>query len=149
MAKKEKLTKKIKEGVSVEELEKFARKYINEVFLILSLIIATITSIAKFFTGAPWGSLFFVALGAIIAIALPAQIGKLLKKIFKMISQAEKTVSIIIGIVRIVLSIFIPFILFAELGLIAGYSFHLIGREFYKEEEPKSEYEKPEEKEEL
>lgn len=121
MAKK--VTEKIKEGVSVEEIEKFARKYTNEVFLILSLIIATISSIFGFFLGHIW-SLLFAGLFAIIGIALPAQVGKFLKKTLQWQNKAEKTTIIIIGIVRIIFGIFIPFVLFAELGLLAGYAFH-------------------------
>jgi hypothetical protein len=76
MAKKENITEKYKEGVSVEEIEKFARKYTNEVFLILSLIIATISSIFKFFTGPSW-SLIFAGLLAIAGIAFPCMLAKL------------------------------------------------------------------------
>jgi len=139
MAKKEKLSEKIKEGVSVEEIEKFARKYTNEVFLIISLIIATISSIFGFFTGSSW-SVFFMGLLAIIGIALPEQVGKFLKKIMKFQIKAEKTTTIVIGIVRIIFGVFIPFILFAELGLLAGYSFHTTSKEFVgKEEKPQPE----------
>jgi len=131
MAKK--VTEKIKEGVSVEEIEKFARKYTNEVFLILALIIATISSIFGFFTGPTW-SLIFAGLLAIVGIALPVQVGKFLKKLLKFQAVSPKTTIIIIGIVRIVLGIFIPFILFAEIGLLAGYSFHTTTREFHEPE---------------
>lgn len=145
MAKK--VSDKIKEGVSVEEIEKFARKYTNEVFLILALIIATISSIFHFFTGPSW-SIFSAGLLAIIGIALPIQVGKILKKLLKMQEKAEKSVVIIIGVVRIVLAVFIPFILFAEMGLLAGYAFHTTTREFGPIEEPKKEEEeKPKEDE--
>ena len=145
MAKK--VSDKIKEGVSVEEIEKFARKYTNEVFLILALIIATISSIFSFFTGPSW-SLFFAGLLAIIGIALPNQVGKILKKLLKFQAKAEKSVIIIIGIVRIVLGVFIPFILFAEIGLLAGYAFHTTSKEFTPVEPPKEEEEeKPKEDE--
>ncbi|OGN62094.1 MAG: hypothetical protein A3F40_01220 [Chlamydiae bacterium RIFCSPHIGHO2_12_FULL_27_8] len=122
---KEKFTEKLKDGVSVEEIEKFARKYTTEMFLILSLIIATISSIFGFFTGPSW-SIFFAGLLAIIGIAMPIPVGKLLKKLLKLQMNSEKSTTIVIGIVRLVLSIFIPFILFAELGLLAGHAFHSI-----------------------
>lgn len=145
MAKKENLTEKFKEGVSVEEIEKFARKYTNEVFIILALIIATISSIFGFFTGPSW-SVFFMGLTAIIGLALPEQIGIFVKKIIKLQAKSEKAMMIIIGIVRIIFAIFIPFVLFAELGLYAGYAFHTISREFVGSQEPKEE-EKPKEEE--
>ena len=110
--------------------------YTNEVFLIISLIIATISSMFTFFTGPSW-SLFCIGLLAIIGIALPEQVGKLLKALLKMQRKDEKSVTIIIGVVRIVFAIFIPFIVFAELGLLAGYAFHSTIRDFSKKEEQK------------
>lgn len=140
MAKK--VTERLKEGVSVEEIEKFARKYTNEVFLILSLIIAAISSIFGFFSGPSW-SVLFMGLSAIISLALPEKVGVFIKKILKLQAKAEKAVMIIIGIVRIIFGLFIPFILFAELGLYAGYAFHTfskeLGRTETKEQNPKEE----------
>jgi len=132
MAKK--VTEKIKEGVSVEEIEKFARKYTNEVFLILAIIIATISSIFGFFEGPIW-SLIFAGLLAIIGIALPTHVGKFLKKLLKFQATSPKTTIIIIGIVRIILAVFLPLVLFAEIGLLAGYSFHTTTRELSLHEE--------------
>ena len=137
---KEKFTEKLKEGVSVEEIEKFARKYTNEMFLILSLIIATVSSVFGFFTGPSW-SLFFAGLLAIVGIALPDQVGMVLNKLSKLQMQSEKSATIIIGIVRLVLSIFIPFVLFAELGLLAGHAFHSITRLYSSHNEEKEEEE--------
>ena len=128
MAKKD-MKDKIKEGVSVEEIENFARKYLNEVFLVLSFIIATISSIFGFFTGPVWSVLFAGAL-AIVGIVLPVQVGKILKIMLKMQMKSEKTTMIIIGVVRLVFSIFIPFIIFAELGLLAGHAFHATSKFF-------------------
>jgi hypothetical protein len=142
MANKEKIKERFKEGVSVEEIEKFARKYTNEVFIILSLIIATISSIFGFFNGPSW-SVFSMGLLAIIGLALPEQVSSFVKKLIKMQAQAEKATMIVLGIVRIIFGIFIPFVLFAELGLLAGYSFHTTSKEFVrkedKEEHPKEE----------
>lgn len=148
MAKKENFTEKFKEGVSVEDIEKFARKYTNEVFLILSLIIATISSIFTFFTGPGW-SLLFAGLLAIVGIAFPVHVEKIVKKIFKFQSKDDKTTIIIIGIVRIVLAIFIPFILFAEIGLLAGYSFHTVVKEISFTKEDTTDTEKSNEEEHL
>lgn len=143
MAKQDKLTERFKEGVSVEEIEKFARKYTAEVFLVLAIIIATISSIFGFFTGPSW-SVFFMGLFAIIGIVIPEQVGGIIQKLMKLHVKSEKITIIVIGIVRIIFAIFIPFIIFAELGLYAGYSFHTISREFVRKEE-KKELENPKE----
>ena len=68
-----KIGEKIKEGVSVQELESLARKYTTEVFLILAIFVASISSIFNFFTGAGW-SIAFAGLGAIISLSIPGSI---------------------------------------------------------------------------
>jgi len=114
---------KFKEGVSVKELENFARRYMTEGFLILSIVIATLSSVFDFFTGPGW-SVFFAGIGIIVSTAFPAQIHKLIKPLSQFLKKQEKTVQIIVGIVRLIFAIFIPFLLFAEAGLLAGLVYH-------------------------
>ncbi|MBN2479890.1 MAG: hypothetical protein JXA94_06650 [Parachlamydiales bacterium] len=132
MAKK--VGEKIKEGVSVEELEKLARKYTTEVFLILSIIIAAISSAFGFFTGPSW-SLFFAGIGAIVSIAIPEKTEGALRKLIMIAFKKDKSTEIVVGIVRIVIAIFVPFITFAEIGLLAGQAFHLLSKKDVKKEE--------------
>ena len=138
---------KFKEGVSVQELENFARKYTTEVFLILALIIAAISSILDFFTG-PSLSIGFTALGAIVSVAFPDKVINIQKKLFKFLAKPEKASQYIVGGIRLVIAIFLPFILFAEIGILAGIAFHNIPKhllhakdEKEKEETPPSEEE--------
>ena len=131
---------KLKEGVSIKELENFARKYTNEAFLIVALIIATLSSILDFFTGPVW-TIGLAGVGAIVSLAFPDRVLKFEKKLFQFLSKQEKTTQLVIGIVRIVLSIFVPFVLFVELGLLSGIAFHLIPKHFLSQE--KLETEKP------
>ncbi len=121
------LKEKLKEGISVREIETFARKYTVEGFLIFSIIIATFSSIFGFFTGYGW-SLFFAGLGAIASIAFPAAMMNFEKKLFKLLTREEKVAQIAIGVVRIVLALFIPFVIFAEIGILAGSAFHHYSR---------------------
>ena len=132
------MTDKFKEGVSVKEIEGFARKYTNEAFLILAIIIATISSVFDFFSG-PSLTIILAGLGAILSIAFPEKVIKIEKMIFKFLSKQEKTTQIVVGIVRIVLAVFIPFIIFAELGVLAGIAFHNIPKHLLKEEAPEEE----------
>jgi hypothetical protein len=120
---KNKFSEKLKEGVSVKEIEAFARNHTMEVFSVLAIIIATITSCWDYFTG-PGLSIFFTALGTIAAIIFPVPIDRWLKHIYIFVLDQEKTTQLIIGAVKIVVAIFIPFILFGMLGLLAGSSFH-------------------------
>lgn len=120
---KNKFTDKLKEGVSVHELEEFARKHTTEVFSVLALIIGAISSTFDFFTG-PGLTILFIALGCILAIFFPAPIERGLKQVYSFTVKQEKTTEMIIGGVKIVIAIFVPFIYFGLLGLLAGTSFH-------------------------
>ena len=125
---KKSMTEKFKEGVSVQELEHFARKYLVEVFVIISVIIATISSSMHFFNGAGW-SLMLGGIGAILSIALPAQIHKIEKIYFSFVTKQEQTAQIAIGAVQLIIALFLPFIVFAQLGMLAGISFHHFSRQ--------------------
>lgn len=120
---KHSLVDKIKEGVSVEELEGFARKHTTEVFTILALIIGAISSSFDFFTG-PKLTIFFLTLGALVATILPTPTEKGLKQLYSFTFKQEKTTEIIFGAVKIIVAVFIPFIYFGLVGLLAGASFH-------------------------
>jgi hypothetical protein len=118
-----KLTDKIKEGVSTQQLENFARKHTPEVFSTLDIFIGAVSSIFDFFTGAGW-SILFLAIGAIVAIAFPVFVEKKLKKICHFTLTQEKTTEMVLGGVKIVIAIFLPFLYFGFLGLLAGTSYH-------------------------
>lgn len=123
MAKKEKMSDKLKEGVSIQELEDFARKYTSEVFMALAIIIATASSMFDFFTGPGW-SLLFAGLGAVLTIVLPDQMSKFVSMAHNFVHKQQRSTQIIIGIVRIILGLFVPFIIFGMLGLHAGVGCH-------------------------
>ena len=125
MAKK--LMDKFKEGVSVQEMEDFARKYTMEVFTVLAIVIGSISSMYDFFTG-PKLTIAFVAIGIILGIFFPAPVEKGLKQFYSFSYKQEKMTQMILGIVKIVVAIFIPFILFGGVGLLAGTSYHFYTR---------------------
>lgn len=114
---------KLKEGVSVQELESFARKYTNEGLIILAIFFAAISSMFHFFSGPGW-SVAFIGLGAIVSIALPDKTSWMLEKITNFIGKTDKTLQIFIGILRIVIALFLPFIFFGYIGLLAGTACH-------------------------
>jgi hypothetical protein len=120
---KNKFAEKLKEGVSVKEIEEFSRQHTVELFSVLALIIATITSCWDFFTG-PKMSLFFTALGMIATILYPVPIERGLKQLYQFLFKQEKSTQLMLGAVKIVIAIFIPFILFGIVGLLAGSSYH-------------------------
>ena len=118
-----KLMDKIKEGVSVQEVEDFARKYTTEVFTILALIIASISSMYDYFTG-PKMTILFVVIGVFIVMFFPAPVEKGLKQFYNFAYKQEKMTQLILGFVKIVVALFIPFFFFGLIGLLSGTSYH-------------------------
>jgi hypothetical protein len=120
---KNKIVEKLKEGVSVHEIEGFAGKHTTEIFSCLAILIGAISSSYDFFTG-PKLTIAFLTLGALIAVFFPAPVEKGLKQLYSFTFKQEKMTEIILGAVKIVIAIFIPFLYFGLLGLLAGTSYH-------------------------
>jgi hypothetical protein len=118
-----KLGNKIKEGVSAQEIENFAKKHTPEVFSTIAIFVGAISSIFDFFTGAGF-SILFCAIGAIVAIAFPASVEKTLKRIYTFTLKQEKTTEMVLGGVKILIAIFLPFIYFGFVGLLSGTAYH-------------------------
>jgi hypothetical protein len=122
-----KLMDKIKDGVSVQEVEDFARKHTTEVFLVLSIVIASISSMYDFFVG-PKLAIFFLALGLIFGVFYPVPVEKKLKQFYNFFYRQEKLNQFVLSFVQIVVSLFIPFIIFGCIGLLGGTSYHYYTR---------------------
>lgn len=122
-----KLMDKIKEGVSVQEVEDFARKYTTEVFSVLAIVVAAISSMYDFFTG-PKMTIIFLVIGVVVGIFFPAPVEKGLKQFYSFSYKQEKATQMIMGLVKVVVGLFIPFIFFGFMGLLAGTSYHYYTR---------------------
>ncbi len=108
---------KPKEGVSVKEIEAFAKKHRFEVFFCLVFILAC------FFTFVLWGpgwSIIAAAIGAIIGVLLAGKIMQFSKMVFSFVFKQEHTIQLVLGIVGLILAIFIPPLYFLLLGLHGG-----------------------------
>jgi hypothetical protein len=81
----------------------------------------------NFFTG-PKLTIFFLAVAMVIGVFFPVPVEKGLKQFFSFSYKQEKMTQIILGIVQIVVALFIPFVLFAFIGLLAGTSYHYYTR---------------------
>jgi hypothetical protein len=114
---------KLKEGVSVREIEDFARQHTIELFSVIAIIVATVTSCWDFFTG-PKLSIFFTALCTVVSILFPVPIERGLKQAYNFSLKQEKSTQLMLGAAKIVIAIFMPFLLFGMLGLLAGSSYH-------------------------
>jgi hypothetical protein len=113
-----------KKGVSVKEIEEFTKKHRYEVFFCALFLLACIFSLVGHFGGG-W-SIFFAMGGAILGVIFPNKVESLLEMVFKFIFKQEKTIQIVLGAVALILSIFLPFIIFLCIGLIGGRKMHIM-----------------------
>jgi fatty acid desaturase len=119
---------KLKEGVSVQEVEEFARKYTTEVFTVLAVVIGAISSMFDFFTG-PSLTILFIAVGIVLGVFFPVPVERGVKQLYTFTYKQEKTTQLILGAVQIIVAIFIPFLLFGIIGLLAGTAHHYYTRQ--------------------
>lgn len=119
----QKFSEKLKEGVSVHEIEEFARKHTVEAFAILAIVIAAISSMFDFFTGPGW-SVLFTALGMVCAVFFANRFESGVKTCYQFLHKQEKFTQIVLGIVKIVLALFVPFVIFCGIGVLAGTAYH-------------------------
>jgi hypothetical protein len=120
-----------KEGVSVKQMEAFAKKHRFEVFFCLAFILAC------FFTFVMWGpgwSIVAAGIGAIIGVLLVGKVTHFSKMVFGFIFKQEQTTQLILGIVALILAIFIPPLYFLLLGLHGGKDMHHWAMEIYSQQ---------------
>ena len=111
------MDKKLKEGVSVQELENFGKKYRFEIFFVLYFLLATLLTFLFF--GATW-SVFLAGVGGIIGIWLPNKIEKAAQAAFRFVFKQEKATKIILAVVGVIVSFFLPPLVFFFMGLMGG-----------------------------
>ena len=110
---------KHKEGISVKELEGYAKKHRFELLFILFFLFASL------FTFVFWGSMisiFLCGIGAMIAVFMTGKVEHASKKMLEFVFKQEKTIQLILGIFGLVLAIFVAPLVFFILGLHGGKS---------------------------
>jgi hypothetical protein len=111
------MDKKLKEGVSVQELENFGKKYSAEIFLVLYFVLAVLLS--RFFFGPMW-SIFLAGVGGILGVLLPIKVEKAVRGVFHFVNKQEKITRLILGIVGLIVAFFLPPLIFFFVGLVGG-----------------------------
>lgn len=107
----------------MQEIEHFVKNHTSAIFAAVAIFVGAISSIFDFFTG-PAMTLLFLGLGAIVALAFPVPMEKTAKKVFLFTSKQEKTVQIVLGCLKVVVALFVPFVFFGFIGVLAGCSYH-------------------------
>lgn len=110
---------KKKAGVSVKEIEAYAKKHRFEVVFILALVLACFFSFVFFWAG--WGILLG-AIGGITGVLFPQKTVEFGKKVFAFVNKQEQMVQIVLGCALLIFAVFLPFLIFSLLGLFGGSS---------------------------
>lgn len=121
-------TNKLKEGVSVKEMEAFAKKHRFEVFFCLAFVLACFFSFVMF--GTAW-AIILASVGGILGVLLPGKIEFIAKKIYQFLFKQEETVLIVLGVVWLAISVFVPPLVFLMLGAHGGKSMYHLALEMY------------------
>lgn len=111
---------KRKEGVSIKEMEFFAKKHRFEFFFCFFFILASLFSLVF------WGtvlSVFLTAVGGIIGIFIPHQVEHFSKRAVFFVLKQENTTQLIIAIAVLILTIFLAPFVFIIIGTQAGKAF--------------------------
>lgn len=117
---------KKKEGVSVKEIEGYAKRHRFEIFFCILFVLASL------FTLVFWGptlSIFLAGIGAIVGVFLPGKIDQLARNMASKVLQKEKATQLIVGIVGLIVAIFLAPLVFLWLGLHGGHSIIRIAKE--------------------
>jgi hypothetical protein len=112
---------KLKEGVSIKEVESFAKKHRFEVFFCLIFVLACFFS---FVIWGPWWTIIGATTGGVIGVLSPMKAGMVCHKAFYFIFKQEQTTQLVLAIVGLILAIFIPPLTFFCLGLHGGKDLH-------------------------
>ncbi len=105
-----------KDGVSVKEIENFAKNNRFKVFLCLSFLLACFFSFV-FFTA--W-NIILGAAGGIFGVLMPSKVEGFVRKIKAFCEKQETTTQLILGGVSLILAIFLPPLIFLGLGASGG-----------------------------
>jgi len=111
------MDKKIKEGMSIQELENFGKRYRFEIFFILYFLLATLLTFLFF--GATW-SIFLAGIGGILGVWLPSKVEKAAKASFQFIYKQEKITRLILAVAGAIVAFFLPPVVFFVMGLMGG-----------------------------
>lgn len=111
------MDKKLKEGVSVQELENFGKKYRCQIFLVLYFLLATLFTFIFF--GAAW-SVFLTGIGGILGVFVPDKIQTIKKATSQFLSKQENTTKLVLGVVGVIFALFLPPLIFFFIGLFSS-----------------------------
>ena len=110
------------EGVSMRDIEQLTGKYLHEGFIVLTVLCASISSYFEFITGS-FLSLISCTIGVAVSIFCFKQVDPFATKVQSFIFRQDKMIALIIGGLRVIIGIFLSWVVFALVGVLAGIGF--------------------------
>lgn len=112
---------KFKEGMSVQEIENFGKKFRLELFYSVLFILAAFFGALMY---APGWSVFLGGIGGIVGIWIPDKVGMLVEGIYSFLKKQNAAVTWIIIGVSYVIAIFLPMLIYLIAGLGASHALY-------------------------
>jgi hypothetical protein len=106
-----------KEGMTVKEIENFAKKNRVAVVFCLSFILALFFSFVFF--GPGW-AMVCATIGGVLGLIFSDKVEQMSKKIFQFVFKQEQMTQLILGVVALIISIFLPPLVFLIIGFHGG-----------------------------
>jgi uncharacterized membrane protein len=113
---------------NIPDVGRFARRHLSQTLTTLALLIGAFSAWKGFFVGGAFITLFFLAAGAALGIFLPTRVDEALKKVFQALHKKNKASEIVIGMIKIVMALFVPFVFFGFIGVFAGSAYSYYSR---------------------
>lgn len=117
-----------KEGVSVKEIENFAKKHRFEVFFCLAFVLACFFAFVMY---SPWWSLLAATVGGVVGVLAPTKVTSLAKGIMQFLFKQEHTTQLVLGIALMIVAIFLSPVIFLILGLHGGKDLYHMAMEMH------------------
>lgn len=112
--------KKFDLGDKIPKMEQFAHRYMVETFTAAAIIIGAISAWGHFFFGTFAWSILFLVIGAVFGLFWAHPADRLIKRMYAFSSGQNKAMLVVFECVKILIALFIPFIYFALVGVMAG-----------------------------
>lgn len=117
---------KSKEGVSVKEIESFAKQHRFEFFFCLTFALAFLFALIMY---SEFWSIGAVALGGILGVLFSGKVAHFSKMVLHFLFRQEKTTQFVLAIAILILAIFLSPLIFLLVGLHGGKDLYHLARE--------------------
>ena len=102
------------------EMEKMTHRYLVEILTAVSVVVGWLSASGHWFVGSLVWSVLFLVIGALAGLFFPVHIDHAMKNVYFFSSGRNQVYTIGAEAVKIAVALFLPFLYFGFLGLLAG-----------------------------